>query len=54
LAASSVGGAVLVVALQDLDRTVPGFGHDIRGVELADDGTYRVMCMRDDALAGDR
>jgi len=50
------GGPVLryLRALQDLDRRFPGFSHDIHGVEPAADGTYRVMCVTDDALAGGR
>jgi hypothetical protein len=38
-------------ALQDLDRTFPGFSHDIHGVEPAADGTYRIMCVKDAAPA---
>ncbi len=37
-------------ALQGLDRKFPGFSHDIHGVEPAADGTYRVMCLTDEAL----
>ena len=36
-------------ALQHLDRTFPGFSHDIHGVEAAADGTYRVLCLKEDA-----
>jgi arginine decarboxylase len=38
-------------ALQDFDRTFPGFGHDIHGVQPQADGTYRVMCVKEDAVA---
>jgi arginine decarboxylase len=37
-------------ALQDLDRTFPGFGHDIHGVQAQPDGTYQVMCLTEAAL----
>ena len=54
--AGEPGGPVLgyLRALQHLDRTFPGFGHDIHGVEPAADGTYRVVCIKDDALTGGR
>src|SRR6516165_5131759 len=50
--AGESGGPVLgyLRALQHLDRKFPGFGHDIHGVEPTPDGTYRVMCLKDDAL----
>jgi hypothetical protein len=35
----------------NLDRTFPGFSHDIHGVEAAADGTYRIMCLKEDAPA---
>lgn len=49
-----IAGRVYLRALQHLDRKFPGFGHDIHGVEPAADGTYRVMCIKDDALTGGR
>ena len=54
--AGEPGGPVLgyLRALQHLDRTFPGFGHDIHGVEPAADGTYRVVCIKVDALTGGR
>ena len=54
--AGESGGPVLgyLRALQHLDRKFPGFGHDIHGVEPTPDGTYRVMCLKDDALTEGR
>jgi arginine decarboxylase len=39
-------------ALQHLDRTFPGFGHDIHGVEPVADGTYRILCVKEGVLGG--
>ena len=38
-------------ALQDFDRTFPGFAHDIHGVQAQADGTYRIMCVKRQAIA---
>ena len=37
-------------ALQDFDRKFPGFSHDIHGVEAQADGTYRIMCVKRQAV----
>ena len=37
-------------ALQDFDRRFPGFSHDIHGVEAQPDGTYRIMCVKRQAV----
>lgn len=45
-------GTSPVPALPYLDRTFPGFSHDIHGAESAADRTYRVVYVKDGVSAG--